>query len=348
VGGRAVTDFRVVVVGAGLVARFWLPALQAARGVELAALVEPDAGRARETVARHGLTCPVHARLDDALDEAAPNLLVNLTPPAAHRAVVEQAFDRGCHVFGEKPMATTLEDARALVERAERTGLTFALMQNRRFQPGIRRLGEGIAAGAIGDPVLVCADMFMGARHSNTYLESIDSPLLMEMAVHAFDQARFLSRAEPVSVQCDEIDPPNSWYAGPAAAVCTFELSGGAVFSYRASWVAHGFETSYDAAWRISGTRGTAVWDSYGDPACEAAEEGTEATGGAPVRRERWPAAAPRDATGHAECFDAVLAALRDGRRPETDCTDNIRSLAMVFAALRSARERRRVMLDEL
>ena len=342
------SGFRVVIAGAGLVAQFWLPALQSAPDVEIVALVEPDEARARAVADRYGLACPLYARLEDALDQAAPDLLVNLTPPAAHRAVVEAALERGCRVFGEKPMATTLADAEAQVRRAQRTGVPFAVMQNRRFQPAIRRLREGIASGAIGDPVLLCADMFMAPRHGNTYLEAMDHPLLLEMAVHTFDQARFLSGAEPVAVYCRELDPPNSWYAGPAAAACTFELSNGAMFSYRASWVAEGFATSYDAAWRVSGTRGTAVWDSWGDPLCEVGLPRDEPLGSGPVARSTWPAAAARDATGHAACIDAVLAALRAGQRPETDCADNLRSLAMVFAALRSAQEGRRVRLDEL
>ncbi len=340
--------FRVLVAGAGLVARFWLPPLLARADVEVVGLVEPDDARARAVAETHGLACPRYATVEDALGDLAPGLFVNLTPPAAHRAVVELALERGWDVFGEKPMATTLEDARALVQHAKAAGRRFVMMQNRRYQPAIRRLRAGIAAGEIGEPVLLCADMFMAPVHDNTYLHAMEHPLLMEMAVHTFDQARFLSGAEPVAVHCVELDPPGSWYGGPAAAVCTFELSNGAVFTYRASWVAPGFPTSYDAAWRIGGPLGTALWDSYGDPVCEVALERTEPLGPAPVRGSVWTAEPPRDATGHAVCVDAALAALADGRPAETDGADNLRSLTMAFAALRSAAEGRRVRLHEL
>lgn len=340
------TRFRVVVAGLGFVSDWWLPELMRTRDVEIVAVVEPDDDRARAATTRHGLTCPRYVHLADALDEAAAGLVVDLTPPRSHRETVALALDRGCHVLGEKPMAATFEDALELVARAERSGLKYTVMQNRRYEPAIRRLRRGIEAGAIGDPIFACADMFMAPRHAKTYLEVQESPLLKEMAIHTFDQARYLLAADPVAVFCYEFNPPGSWYQGDAAAVCTFELPSGGVFSYRASWVSSGFETSYDAVWRISGTRGTAVWDSFGDPACEVPLPGDHVRSQAPVKRTRWQVR--RRGTGHTDAVRAMLAALRKGERAETDCTDNIRSLAMSFAAVRSAAEGRRVRLDEL
>jgi len=343
-----VTTFRVGVAGLGVASRFWLRPLAATPDVEVVAVVEPDPARVAAARAEHGLTCAAYARLEDALEAERIDVVVNLTPPAAHRGVVERALRAGCHVLGEKPMAATYEDALALVECAQGEGRTFAIMQNRRYQPAIRRLRAAIAAGAIGDPVVLGADLFMAPHHSNTFIEAMEQPLLMELAVHTFDQARYLGGAEPLAVDCSLIDPPNSWYAGPAAAACTFELAGGALFSYRASCVADGFPTSYDAVWRISGTRGTAIWDSFGEPCAEIAGAWTGERGAAPVERMRLEIEPAEDATGHAACLRELLAALRAGRAPETDCSDNIRSLAMAFAAARSAREGRRVRLDEL
>jgi predicted dehydrogenase len=60
------------------------------------------------------------------------------------------------------------------------------------------------------------------------------------------------------------------------------------------------------------------------------------------------PVPAPRDATGHAACLDALLGALDSGRPSETDGADNLQTLAMVFAAIRSAEERRTVAVDEI
>jgi predicted dehydrogenase len=337
---------RVVVVGAGVVAQFWAQPLR--RRAEVVGLVGRSEGRAREAVARLGLDCPAFASLEDALATASPDVVVNLTPAAAHREVVESALDAGCHVVTEKPMAPSFEDARALVRAAERTGRTLAVMQNRRYQPAIRRLRQGLDSGAIGVPVQLCADLFMAPRHGNPELERQAHPLLLDMAVHTFDQARFLAGAEPLSVVCHEFNPPQSWYAGAAAAVATFEFERGIVFSFRANWVAEGFPTSYDAAWRIVGTDGSARWDSFGAPECEVRVGPPPRRGVADLHRSTWEPGPTRDETGHAGTIDALLDALEAGRPPETSGSDNLRTLAMVFGAIRSAEERRAVALGEL
>lgn len=341
-------DLRVLVVGLGLVSRFWLPVLASRAGVVVAGVVEPDVARVEAARRDHGLAAPGYTTLEQALVGCTCDVVANLTPPAAHRATIEQALEAGCHVLTEKPLALTFADARAVVELADSRGLMLGVMQNRRFQPAIRALAAGVAAGTIGEAAILCADMFMGPVHPASYLAAQESPLLLEMAVHTFDQARYLSGRDAVSVSCLEFNPPHSWYGGAAAAICTFELAGGVVFSYRGDWVAEGHPTSYDAAWRVSGARGTALWDGFGDPTFEVALPRTEPYGAAPVRRGSWRPGETRDATGHAACLDEMLDALEQGRPAETSGSDNLRSMGMVFAALESARERRVVDLTEL
>jgi predicted dehydrogenase len=288
---------RAVLAGAGLVAQFWLPALHA-QGVEVVGVIEPEPDRHPEL--------PRVTGFEDA------DLAIVLTPPALHDTTIASALDAGCHVLCEKPLSLTLAGARASVARAARAGRTLAVMQNRRYQPGLIALREA----DIGALVLLAADLFLARPFAGTYVHS--HPLLHELAVHAFDAARFVAGADAVAVTCAELDPPNSPFAGPAVAVATFELANGALFSYRGSWVAPGHETSYDGTWRASGSTGTALWDG-------AAED-----------------------TGHAACLRDLLDAIRSGRPAPTDGADNLHTLAMVIAAERSARERRRVPLDEL
>lgn len=329
---------RTIVIGAGFVARFWLPALAARDDVDVVALVDPDDGRAAELAATHAVVAPVYRSLDDALRRTEPDLAVNLTPPALHRPVIETVLAAGCDVLTEKPLAPNFADARAIVDAANAAGRALSVMQNRRHHPAIVRLREGVESGALGDVVQLSADMYMAMRREVLHFVGEAHPLLLDMAIHTFDQARFLTGADPVAAVCHELHPPHSWFDGAAAAVCTFELDDGSLFSYRGSFIAEGFETSYDAAWRIVGARGTAVWDSVGAPAFAAGEE----------REERWPVAPPRDVTGHAAAVDVLLDALAAGRPAPTDGVDHLRSLAMVFAAIRSAEERRRVTIAEI
>jgi predicted dehydrogenase len=238
-----------------------------------------------------------------------------------------------------------MTDAVALASLAEERSLLLAVMQNRRFVPQIRELRGAVVEGAIGTLTVLSSDMWMSPKHDNTYLTGLAHPLLFDMSVHSFDQARFLSGSDAVRVSAYEYNPRNSWYRANAAAICTFEMRSGALFSYRGNWVAPGFSTGYDSQWRLVGTEGTAVWDSWGPSFVQTA---LEAAPGDVERTERRELVSGTRLTGHTACAAEMFSALREGRPPETTARDNVKSLAMVFAAVMSAEQRRWVEIEEV
>jgi predicted dehydrogenase len=324
------------VVGVGGIASTWLPILAASELTDVAAAVDVAPAAAEARLAEHGIDAPVFAELDAALASVAPDVVVSLTPPDVHRAVAEVALAAGCHVVTEKPLATTLADGRAIVAAAERAARTCAVMQNRRFEHGIRTTRDGIAEGRIGPITTVCCDFLLAPRFGG-FREEMEAPLLADMAIHHFDQARFLTGAEAVAVSCRSFNPEGSRFAGDAAAVALVELDDGSVFSYRGSWAAPGLGTSWNGDWRVIGTRGTAAWDGEGDPVADVLSSDDDGEMLPPVERSTWPRTwAGR--TSHAGCFDDIFGALAAGRRAETDCADNVKSLALTIAAIESAR----------
>ena len=344
-GTAPTIEQRVLVVGLGNVAKAWLPYLRADPLVDVVGVVEPRTDVAARALERFGLPVKVEATLPEALGSLRPDVVVNLTPPAAHGEVVRTALDFGCHVFTEKPLALTMTDAIALASLAEESSLLLAVMQNRRFVPQIRKLREEIVDGSIGKLTVLSSDMWMAPKHNNTYLAGLDHPLLFDMSVHSFDQARFLSGSDAARVSAYEYNPDNSWYHSNAAAICTFEMQSGVVFSYRGNWVAPGFATGYDSQWRVVGTDGTAVWDSWGPALVQTALEA--APGDVPPARGR-PLAPGSGPAGHEACAADMFSALREGRQPETSARDNLNTLAMVIAAQLSAGQRRWVEMEEV
>jgi len=344
-GTEPTSEQRALIVGLGNVAKAWLPYLRTGPGVDVVGVVDPRTDVAVRTLERFGLQVKVEASLMEALNSLRPDVVINLTPPAAHLEVVRAALDFGCHVFTEKPLALSMADAVALASLAEESSLVLAVMQNRRFVPQIRRLREEITAGALGKLTVLSSDMWMAPKHNNTYLAGLEHPLLFDMSVHSFDQARFLSGSDAARVSAYEYNPDNSWYRGNAAAICTFEMHSGAVFSYRGNWVAPGFATGYDSQWRVVGTDGTAIWDSWGpafvQTALEAAPGDVQPARGRPLVVGSGP-------TGHEACATDMFSALREGRQPETSARDNLNTLAMVIAAQLSAGQRRWVEMEEV
>jgi predicted dehydrogenase len=93
----------------------------------------------------------------------------------------------------------------------------ISVMQNHRYLKKIHTIGT------VGS---VHADFFL-VPHFGGFRDLMDSPLILDMAIHTFDQARLITEANPVSVYCHEFNPPGSWYKGNASVICIFEMSDG-------------------------------------------------------------------------------------------------------------------------
>ena len=170
----------------------------------------------------------------------------------------------------------------------------------------------------------------------------MESPLILDMAIHTFDQARFITGADAVTAYCHEFNLPGSWYAGNASAICIFEMSDGSVFTYRGSWSAEGCSTPWESNWRIVGEKGTAIWENEETPFAEVVSE--DAVRGFTVPPVRVNATVDYEGkTGHGGCLEEMFDSLSGGRTPQTVCTDNIKSLAMVHAAMLSSRRGEKV-----
>lgn len=339
---------RVVLVGCGNMSDGWLEAIAAtptlSEAIEIVGFVDLNEDVARERALKHGYEgAAIGTDLDRMLVDVTPDAVFDLVVPAARKTVVDTAFAHGCDVLSEKPMANTMEEARDLLERARDTGRLHAIIQNRRHLPGIRRMKALIESGALGEVVALHADFFIGP-HFGGFREEMEHVLLLDMAIHTFDAARFLLPSEPNAVYCQETNPKGSWYAHGASANALFDCADGAVFTYRGSWCAEGLPTDWESHWRVIGTEGTALWDGNLDIKAER-RDGDEGFLRA-VSEIALPDAPALPAEAHAGVILDFLTAREAGTDPLSVNTDNIRSLAMVFAAIESARTGRKVTFD--
>lgn len=339
-------QFRAVLAGCGAMSRGWLKAInetpQLKGRVVIVGLVDVYREAAEKFAADFGLTdAVIGTDLSNVLAVTKPDVVFDIVIPAARLDVVSTALRHGCHVLTEKPMATSLDDARTLIAAAQQAGRMHAVVQNRRFNPGVRRIRELLASGVLGDLNAVHCDFFVGA-HFGGFREEMDHVLLLDMAIHTLDAARFISGKTPLAVYCHEMNPKSSWYAHGSVANAIFEFSDDVLFTYRGSWSAEGANTSWDSSWRIVGSKGTLLWD--GEDKISASVLDGDTGFFHPLRAIDVPEPArPEQTLGHASVILDFLDAIEAGRQPETVNSDNIKSLAMVFAAIESARKRQRV-----
>ena len=332
---------RAIVVGAGGIAGAWLPHLKTER-VDIAAIVDLDRARAEARIAEYGLQAEPARDLAAALRAHRPDFVVDLTVPEAHCAVTCAALRAGCHVIGEKPMAASMAEARRMVRAAERAGKLYMVSQSRRYNAIHETARRALAKGTFGPLTTVNCDFFLGA-HFGGFRDEMDSPLILDMAIHHFDLARFLSGADPVRVWAHEFNPHGSWYKGDVAANCMFEMSNGIIFSYRGSWCAEGCHTSWNGDWRIIGEKGTLIMAQDQPPWGEVVKPAKAFN---LPRRKVVPPLAQLKASGQHAALREFLAYLRRGTLPQGECHDNIKSLAMVFGAIESARKGKMISIQ--
>jgi predicted dehydrogenase len=322
---------RLIVVGAGGMGGAWVNTIRASPDAELVGIADLASAAAESTAAATGI--PGLAVGTDAIELArrtGADAIVNATIPEAHHPVTTAALLAGLPVLGEKPVAASVAEGLSLAAAAEHTGQLFMVSQSRRYHRSLHEAKQRL--GTLGAVGIVAVDFFKAPKFGG-FRDAMASPLLLDMAIHQFDMARFLLDADPVSVSCEEYNPAWSWYAGDAAATAVFAMEGGARFVYNGSWCSPGHETSWNGSWRISAERGTVLWDGDGEPSTDPDEAVAEFTDPG------------REIAGSLREF---ISALRHGTEPMGRVHANVMSLAMVESATQSASQGRRVAIDDV
>ena len=325
---------RIIQVGAGAMGRAWLQVIADSDQVELVGLVDLNTDAARQAADQTGFPgVAVAGSLDELFDRVDAQAVLNVTIPAAHASVSTTALRHGLPVLCEKPLAETVSTGLSMIAAAELSGQLLMVSQSRRYWRNLSAYRQQIAQlGPIG--TVDCS--FFKAPHFGGFRDEMPFPLLIDMAIHQFDLARDLIGAEPVAVYCSSYNPRWSWFAGDAAAQVQFEFAGGSRFSFNGSWCSPGMETSWNGAWRVSGQRGSAVWDGDNEPEAEDAD-------GRPIAASVGDE--PEQIAGSLAEFVAVLGT---DTVPSGEAHSNVLSLAMVEAAIKSAGEGRRVLIAEV
>ena len=140
----------VGLVGCGNISDRYLAADDIFDAFDLVACADVDAERAEATAGEHG----IEAMTPDALlgDESV-DAVVNLTPPHVHAEVITDALEAGMHVYTEKPFATTVADAKAMVDLAADRGLLVGSAPDTVLGAGLQTARQVVDEGRIGEPV---------------------------------------------------------------------------------------------------------------------------------------------------------------------------------------------------
>ena len=333
---------KAILAGLGGRGRYWLDQCQKQPGVDVVACVEPSAQNRARAVAECAL--PEHViyrELGEALAAGPADFVLDVTPPAIHEEIAAQTFAAGLHLLGEKPLSDTYEAARRMVAAGARAGVAHMIAQNYRFNGLPRTTRRLLAADLIG-PV--------GQLDVSLYVNWADSPgshyvtepymFLTDMGIHHFDMMRYTLGQDPLSAHALTWNLPWGWHQGDAAQLILFRFANGTIATHRGIGCTVGHvPAGHNGEWRYEGPRGTLTWEGFDLYHTHAHRADPR------IRRQ---ISLDDGGQGHSPVLREFVAAIEEGRAPECNAADNLKSMAMVFAAVKSAQEGRPVSLAEL
>ena len=194
---------RVGIAGLGAAGLAFLPALRRHPGFDAVALAEPDPALRAHAQSQTGAAG--YAGLGELLAHPGLDALILATPTPLHAAQAQRAAAAGLHVLCEKPMATTLEQARAMVEAAERAGVVLQVGHSHSFDAPIREMRALIASGALGPLRMINSWCFSDWVQRPRRVEELDPAqgggVTFRQGAHQFDILRLLGGGLASSVR---------------------------------------------------------------------------------------------------------------------------------------------------
>lgn len=132
--------------------------------------------------------------LDAAVRDPGIDVVDVCLPTTLHRTAAEQAFAAGKHVFLEKPIALTPEDAEAIIAAAERSGRMLMVGLVLRFWPEYVELQRRVASGELGRPLAVSTSRLSPPADWNDWMidPKLSGGVAVDLAIHDFDQMNWL------------------------------------------------------------------------------------------------------------------------------------------------------------
>jgi predicted dehydrogenase len=154
---------QVGIVGSGVISRAYARNAAAFDSFEIVACADLDASRAAAIAAEFTLEA---VPVDELLRSESIDVVLNLTPPSAHAAVTRAALEAGKHVYSEKPLATTAEEAQVVADLADASRLRLGCAPDIFLSGAYQKARSLLEEGAIGEPLAVSAAMLSGGQET--------------------------------------------------------------------------------------------------------------------------------------------------------------------------------------
>ncbi len=339
-------DFGIGAIGAGFIMKDVHLAAYKEAGFNVVAIASRTPDHARAAAVQHGIP-KVYDTWQELLADSAVEIVDIAYPPHLQMDVIREAVKHP-HIKGvlaQKPLATNLSDAAEAVRLCQSAGKILSVNQNMRYDHSMRALKTLLDRGDLGEPIV--AQITMHARpHWQSFVREYDRIAILNMSIHHLDVFRFLF-GDPERILVSVRQDPRSEFPhtdGMAFSILEYGTGLRAIALDNCfTWIDHGIE------WRVEGTdgvaKGTIGWPDYPAGSPSTIDFTSNRQPGywfQPRWPERW---FPQAFIG---TMGQLMSALETGNEPELTGRDNLKTMALIEAAYRSAEEARAVSLSEI
>jgi myo-inositol 2-dehydrogenase / D-chiro-inositol 1-dehydrogenase len=335
----AVAPLRIGVIGVGRIGRMHAELIaHQVPGAALGAVYDPHEPAARGVAAE--LRVPAAATVEEIFGSDLDAVAI-CSSSDTHVDLLIAAAEAGKAVFCEKPVSLDLAELDRALGAVDAAGVPFQIGFNRRFDPAHASVRDAVVSGAIGAPHLVRISSRDPAPPPLEYVKS-SGGLFLDMMIHDFDMARFVTGSEVVEVFARGAVRVEPWFAEVGdvdTALATLVHADGCLTaidnSRRAAY-------GYDQRVEVFGSEGMALAEN------PRAHTGAVVTAAGERRPPHPYFFLERYLPSYVSEWQAFVEAVKTGRPPPVSTSDARAPLLIGLAAIRSLHEGRPVRLKEV
>ncbi len=324
--------FDIAIVGCGNISEMHFAAYTPhPERLRLVAAFDPVAERVEAVQRKHGVAQGFDS-LEAMVAGAEWDVAVVCTPTSVRQPTIEALAAAGKHVFVEKPFADNLAEAQQMVAASERANIRIAVNQNFRYHYPFEWARQMVQSGRIGKVVSI-AHQDISFRQDAGWRTSMERHAMSVMGVHWFDGFRWILGAEAATLEARTYSSPAIDCAGETDATVQLVFEQGTPVSYVQS-----FSSCFRRTDTIVIGETGALHLDYNGAALYDRDHRTE-----PLERWHNPDSGANKPQATFTGIDTLLSALEQGTAPSNSAQDNLKTIALLDAAYRSADERRAI-----
>lgn len=344
-------DYRIGCLGTGFIMSDCHLVAYRKAGFNPVAIASRTRASAEKAARKHEIS-QVYESYEQLLEDPSIEVLDIAVPPQIQPELIQAACQRKTArgILAQKPLAQSYSEALELVQLCEAAGITLAVNQNMRYDQSVRAAKTLLDGGILGEPIVATIDM-RGIPHWMPWQRELGWVTFRIMSIHHLDTLRYWF-GEPERIFCSFRTDPRTQFPH-ADGICAYILeyqSGLRCVCLDDTWTGpakEGCPSDNYIRWRIEGRDGLAMgdigWckDPYTTPSTIRYAVKGDRNFHQPTWTESW---FPDAFIG---TMSQLLIALEQGSEPAISGRDNLKTLALVDAGYRSARDHCAVRLKE-